>query len=255
MDLEFSPNMSSQNVFIILSHPVTADNIGAAARAMKNMGFSKLRLISPRRNWKRRAVVLARRAEDVLASAEVYATLEEAVSDLNWTFGTTRRSREKTAKFIPFKRFIEMTQKKSAALKVGIVFGCETTGLTAHELGCCDQLVSIPSSEEYPSLNLAQAVMVTVFSFANANQTLASRGIGSKRKSEMVLDKKAVQETLAFFEDALKSLGFYGGKDGRLDKIIRISEALFKRAGMFPYEAQMLKGLSARIMERANQQK
>ena len=75
--------MNPKNTYIILSHPFTADNIGAAARAMKNMGFSNLRVVAPRRNWRKRAYVLARSAAEIITHAETYPALKEAVADLN----------------------------------------------------------------------------------------------------------------------------------------------------------------------------
>ncbi len=242
--------MNSKSIYVILCHPYTADNIGAVARAMKNMGFSKLRLVSPRRNWKRRAKILARNAVNILEETEVYSSLDEAVADLNWTLGTTRRIRSKHSKFIGFEESVAKTLKKSVQFKIGIVFGRESKGLTGEEIDRCDQLVSIPADAAYPSLNLAQAVMVTLFSFAR--EATVSKSKKHLLRSEAFLNKANVQIALNHFGEALKWIGFYEGKEGRLGKILRITESLFKRAGMFQYEAQMLKGVSARIIQRAS---
>ncbi len=246
--------MKPSNFYIILCHPFTADNIGAAARAMKNMGFSNLRLVAPRRNWKKRAYVLARNASEVVEHARVFATLGEATADLNWTCGTTRRVRGKAAKFLAFESFIDVAGKKSRGLKVGLVFGRESKGLNAEELEHCDQLVSLPADEAYPSLNLAQAVMVTLFSLSRKRLS-GAKTVVSMHAEKPLLDKSGVQSAMQSFAKALECIGFYGGKDGRLDKIMKVTEAIFKRAGMFDYEAQMLKGVSARIIERTAQKK
>ena len=251
--------MKPSNVYVILSHPFLADNIGAAARAMKNMGFSNLRLVAPRRNWKKRAYVLACNAAEVISRAQVYSTLGEAVADLNWTCGTTRRVRGKGPQFIPFEGFIETALKKSSDLKIGLIFGRESKGLTAEELPHCDQLVSLPADKAHPSLNLSHAVMVTLFSLAHRQllQTNARTvdGRDLKREQKAFLDKTGVQSAMQSFSEALECLGFYGGKDGRLDKIMKIMDAIFKRAGMYEFESRMLKGVSARIIERAAQKK
>ncbi len=257
--------MKSSNVFVILSHPFTADNIGASARAMKNMGFSNLRLVAPRRNWKKRAYVLARSADEIIRTAKIYSSLSEAVADLHWTYGTTRRTREKSAKFTAFDTFLGSVIKKSLRSKVGIVFGRESKGLSAEELDHCDELVSLPADAAYPSLNLAQAVMVALFSLAQkkllygmgnaVGQSRTCLPAGKAQSKPAFLDKAGVQSAMQSFAEALECIGFYGGKDGRLDKIIKITDAVFKRAGMFDYEAQMLKGVSARIIQRASQNK
>lgn len=245
--------MKPANIYIILSHPFSADNIGAAARAIKNMGFSKLRVISPRRNWRKRAAVLACNAKDVLGQTEVFSTLKEATSDLNWTVGTTCRNGSRRGKFIQFDRFIETAREKAAALRVGIVFGREDKGLNNVELDSCDQLVSLPSDESYPSLNLAQAVMVTVFSIARERLGRVSQAAAFEENT--LLDKAGIQSALRILEEALECVGFYKGKTGRLDPIMKMTEALFKRAGMHRYESQMIKGVSARVIQKMSERK
>lgn len=242
--------MKLQNIYIILSHPITADNIGAAARAIKNMGFSRLRLVSPRRNWRKGAQTLACNAQDVLKNAEIFTTLEEAVQDLNWTVGTTCRIGTRRGKFIGFDRFVEAARGKASKLKVGIVFGREDKGLSNEELDCCDKLVSLPADEVYPSLNLAQAVMVTVFSLASEKLAGVSKIGAFEEKADALLDKAGVQSALSLMAEALECIGFHKGKDGKLDKIMKMTEALFKRAGMHNYESQMIKGVSARLIQR-----
>jgi len=243
------------NVYIILSHPFTADNIGAAARAMKNMGFSKLRLVAPRRNWRRRASILACNAQDVLASAEIFPSLKQAVSDLNWSYGTTCRISERRGKFIAFDQFISNAGEKSKKLKVGIVFGRESKGLNNQELDCCDRLVSLPADEKYPSMNLAQSVMVTVFSLARQKLKSVSRMGNFQEKADTLLDKAGIQSALRTLQEALECAGFYQGKDGKLDRIMKITESFFKRAGMHQYESQMIKGVSARVIQKISDKK
>ena len=242
--------MKPQNIFIVLSRPFTADNIGSAARAMKNMGFSNLRLVAPRRNWRKRAYVLARNAPEVVKNAKTFATLAEAIADLNWTCGTTRRDRGRRAKFLSFGSFLEEASQKSSQLKVGLIFGCESKGLDAAELTHCDHLVSLPADEAYPSLNLSQAVMVTLFSLAQRHHGAEKKYALALKNDKKVLDKAGVQSAMQAFAEALECVGFYGGKKGRLDQIMEVTNAIFKRAGMFDYESQMLKGISSRIIQR-----
>ncbi len=245
--------MKPQNIYIILSHPFKADNIGSAARAIKNMGFSNLRVVAPRRNWRKRAAVLACNAQDILKNAEVFPTLSAAVQDLNWTVGTTCRMGSRRGKFIGFSRFVETAKQKSSALKIGIVFGREDKGLNNEELDCCDKLVSLPADTAYLSLNLAQAVMVTVFSLASERLAGVSKTEAAERKSDALLDKAGIQSALSLMAEALECIGFYKGKAGRLDPIMKMTEALFKRAGMHQYESQMIKGVSARLIQKVSE--
>ena len=154
--------MKNKNVAVILVFPENADNIGAVARALKNTGFSELRLVRPPRNWRVKGKKLAMSATDVLKAGKEYVSLEKAVHDRSLVIGATRRHGAGRGSFLPFQEAITKVRKSSDRLRVGIVFGCESKGLANKDIALCDQLVTIPANSRYPSLNLAQAVMVVL---------------------------------------------------------------------------------------------
>jgi tRNA/rRNA methyltransferase len=174
--------MASGKVRFVLHRPSSADNVGAAARAMKNFGFGRLAVVPPAA-WKNlprtgagetaredvlaRARVLARRATDVLDAAEEHADLRSAVADAVWVCGTTSRDVEGRPRLDPRALAAEVV-RRAASGEVAIVFGEERRGLSDAELELCHAVCSIPTDPAYDSMNLAQSVAVLAYELAMA---------------------------------------------------------------------------------------
>src|SRR5213075_1930379 len=146
---------------IVLCRPSHPGNIGAAARAMKAMGLTDLRLVAPERFPAKEEQWLATNAVDVLNAATVHATLHEAVKDCVAAFALSARPREWSPQVLDVRnaaaRAVEMNDK------VAFVFGQEAAGLTNDEVFACQFMVHIPANPEFSSLNLAQAVQVVAY--------------------------------------------------------------------------------------------
>jgi len=243
----FDPAMRPQNIVTILVNPENPDNIGAAARAIRNMGFSELRLVSPPANWRQRARKMAVSAGGVLGGAKVFRSLRDAVRDVGFLIGTTRRGGARRGSFLAFDEAVEKLRKISNNQKAGIVFGCESKGLKNEHILMCDYLMTIPTGRAYPSLNLAQAVIVSLFSVMNSAGRVKAKPY---REKEPFLTKKEIEITLGHFEKALTALG-YGASGANLrPRILRTLADLIKRNGILNREAQMIKGLSRKITEK-----
>ena len=236
--------MASSTLAIILAFPENHDNIGSVARAIKNMGFSDLRLVSPPSGWKAKSKKMAVSAGDTLSSARVFDRLEEAVRDLSLVVGTTRRPGGHRGAFLPFNAALAKLRKTPPSQKAGLVFGCESKGLANEESALCDHLVTIPTGNTYPSLNLAQAVMVMLFALQ------WDRKGSSAILSERTLNKRQIETTIGHFEEALKTLGYRKGGADLLPRILKTFRGLIKRSGLLEAEAQMIKGLSRKIREK-----
>lgn len=144
-------------VLVNTSHP---GNIGAAARAMKTMGLSDLRLVAPARFPDAEATARASGAEDVLAGAQVFDSLADALADAVWVVGTSARLRSIRWPLLEPRACASRALAEAAAGPAALVFGRERSGLTNDELDLCHALVNIPANPDYASLNLAQAVQV-----------------------------------------------------------------------------------------------
>ena len=240
--------MKKEKIAIILVSPENPDNIGAVARAVKNMGFADLRLVSPPRAWRAKAKKMAMSASDILKKGKAYASLQDAIQDLGVVIGTTRRLGGHRGTFLSFDKTVAKIRGSSRQQKIGIVFGRESKGLENEDSALCDHLVTIPTGSSYPSLNLAQAVMVALFAFSWNCPNL--RAAKETVLPERALNKKEIEVTITHFEKALKALGYKKGGADLLPRILRTLRGLIKRGGLLEPEAQMIKGFSRKIIDR-----
>jgi len=146
---------------IVLCRPSHPGNIGSAARAMKTMGLTDLRLVAPERYPAKEAQWMATNAGDVLEKAVVYDNLVDSIQDCTATFALSARGREWSPQVLDVRSAAEQATQVDGA--VAFVFGNETAGLTNEEMFACQYLVHIPASKEFSSLNLAQAVQVVAY--------------------------------------------------------------------------------------------
>src|SRR5512136_1082748 len=151
------------SIAIVLVRPKFPENIGSVARAMKNMGLGRLGVVNGCCPLLANAYKLASGAEDILERAEEFLTLQEAISGMGCVVGTSSRGGKKRDPDLTpealARKLIPLSQKNL----IGLVFGSEKEGLTNEELSLCHLSARIPSMESFPSLNLAQAVMVVSY--------------------------------------------------------------------------------------------
>lgn len=157
-------------IYFILFKPAVSGNVGAAARAIKTMGFRNLRLIEPCDHLCDEARMMAHGSHDILESAGVYKDIDQATGDLDMMICTTAKSRTAKHEYHSSREMFSILQKKQAHLNnVGILFGTEESGLPNSLILQSDMAVSIPMFDSYPSLNLAQAVMVFAYELSLLN--------------------------------------------------------------------------------------
>ncbi len=167
---------------IVLVAPARAENIGAAARAMKTMGFSELRIVDSEAHLQPAARRVAHGSTDILDNLITYPTLEAALHDMDFTVATTARSRAKFHYYATPSELVPLLEEKAGWLNhTALVFGREDSGLTNEELALADILTGVPMVADYPSLNLGQAVMVFCYQLAPLIQ---QRSVTSKPGDE-----------------------------------------------------------------------
>ncbi len=148
---------------IILTRPQMGENIGAAARAMLNFGLTDLRLVAPRDGWpKTRAIAMASGAAgQVLDRARVYPTLAEAMADIDFAYATTARGRELTKPVLtPATAMADGRARVAAGERIAIIYGPERAGLENDDVARANAIITVPVNPDFPSLNLAQAVLL-----------------------------------------------------------------------------------------------
>ncbi len=155
--------MDFPDLRIVLVAPSHPGNIGAAARAMKNMGLTQLVLVNPRQFPHPDAAARASGADDVLAQARVVGSLAEALAGCGLVAATTSRERDQYFRVVALRAAAARLAAAAHRSPVAVVFGAERTGLTNEELERAHLLIRIPASDAYPSLNLAMAVQLVAY--------------------------------------------------------------------------------------------
>jgi tRNA/rRNA methyltransferase len=154
-------------LYFVLVEPATAGNIGASARAMNTMGFSKMRLVNPCDHLCDEARWMAHGSNEILESAELFPTLADALHGMDLVIGTTARHRKSRYQYVECHDLRELIlAKRDNVAKAAIVFGREMNGLSNEELMLCDILTTVATAKTYPALNLSQAVMIYAYQLA-----------------------------------------------------------------------------------------
>ena len=157
-------------IVFILVEPARDENVGAAARAMKTMGFTNLRLVNPCNHLSERALATAHASSDILRNATIYTSLEEAVAGIDFVAGSTAKHRNVREDYHWVSDLPKILAEKGDCIgSIAIVFGREESGLTNDEMALCHLLTTIPMRSKYPSLNLGQAVMVYAYELSKVN--------------------------------------------------------------------------------------
>ena len=224
-------------VLVETSHP---GNIGAVARAMKNMSMSNLCLVSPKIFPSAEATSRATGADDILAKAIVYNSLHDAISDCQLVIGASARCRTISWPEMTPRETAEKIVASDTKLKTAIIFGRENSGLKNHELDLCQYLLRIPCNEDYSSLNIAAAVQVVCYELF----------IGAGQYSELIIgDKgkaiKATNDQMDLFYEhlyqTLTDIGFIHPDKSK--SIMRRLRRIFNRADLDVKEIDILRGI------------
>jgi TrmH family RNA methyltransferase len=190
-----------ERIRVVLCRPSHPGNIGAAARAMKTMGLSDLRLVAPERYPAPEAEWMATNASDVLHSARISSSLEESIKDCVAAFALSARPREWSPQVLDVRTAAARAVQLDGP--VAFVFGNETAGLSNEEMFACQFLVHIPTSPDFSSLNLAQAVQVVSY------ETLLAFGVAPPTgRSEKLATVEDIEGMYSHLEEAAVRSGF-----------------------------------------------
>ncbi|MGZ6252418.1 MAG: RNA methyltransferase [Candidatus Binataceae bacterium] len=229
------------NFAFVLVRPLQAGNVGSAARALKNMGLGDLRLVAPRPAASGRAAAsMAVHAADILHSAQRHDSLGDALADCSLAVGTTCRPGLYRSGVVGLREAAAQLVAEAGANRIAIIFGPEDTGLVNRELKLCQRLITIPTAPAYPSLNLAQAVMLVAYELMMAAG--AARELPRPEPRAPALAVDAMMERLS---EALVSIGFLPAENP--EHIMFALRAILGRAGIGVRELDILSGLARQI--------
>lgn len=227
--------MNLKNIVIVLDHPDESRNIGAACRAMANNDISDLRIVGHREDYDIEHIhVLAIHAGPIFDNAHFYNSIREATADCAICAGTTRRRGKKRGKLLLPEEFAKMTSDTTQNAKVAIVFGNERTGLTDDQLDECNLGVTIPSSNDFGSLNLSHAVQI--MSYHMFRQNLSEQNPDFRGYTPLPLER--VDKSVKIITDNMQKIGFFK-MPGRQD-MENFWRSILSRANLSESEAQYL---------------
>ncbi len=235
------PSDTPQPAFVLV-RPQMGENIGAAARAMLNFGLDRMRLVAPRDGWPNQsAVAMASGAGRVLDDAVLVDRTVEAVADCTYVFATTARQRDLTKPVMTPERAMEVAREKIAAgEKVAVLFGPERAGLENDDISLANAIISVPVNPEFPSLNLAQCVLLTGYEWRRQTVEIASEVTemaGSDWASAIEVDRLAEH-----YEETLDSAGFFF-PETKSDSMRRNLRNLWSRMPLTQADVRMLHGM------------
>lgn len=244
-------------MYFVLVEPKEPGNVGASARAIKNMGFRNLCVVNPPASltegegrW------FARNAHDVLSSARIYESLAEAVADKAVVVGTTRRKGKRRGLIVPADEGASRLYRMASANKVAVLFGREARGLFNEEVEECGFMLSIPSSKAQPSLNLSHAVLIIAYELflAEYGGGKAEAGPGpyvvgpDSKPSPDLAGHGEIAELYDRISRSLELLEYIPRGDRNIQrKIMTNLKHFIGRAGLTEWELKMLYGLCHQI--------
>ena len=226
---------------IVLVETTNAGNIGAAARAMKNMMLGNLCLVAPKIFPSADATARAAGANDILRSVEICATLEQAIADCQIVLGASARDRTISWPELSVRECAETyTAPEFRKSRIAIVFGRESSGLKNHELDLCQYLLRIPCNPDFSSLNIAAAVQVVCYELFVATGFTQDRRIGDRGADPLA----TVEQMEAFYRhlfQTMEDIGFLHPDKSR--SIMRRLRRIFNRTRLDTKELDILRGI------------
>jgi len=240
--------MNPAAIRIVLVRPSHPGNIGAVARAMKNMGLTSLTLVAPKFFPHAEATARASGADDVLAAARVVGTLDQALEGCGFVAATTSRERDQYFRVLDVREAAARVLAEARTAPAAVLFGAERTGLTNEEIDASHALIRIPASREYASLNLAMAAQLVCYELFRA-----AGGDGSAvppRPGAAALAGRADLERLyAHLAEVLEQIDFRDRTRSGTHLMSRIRRFL-QRAELDVNEVNILRGILTSVQNR-----
>lgn len=243
----------TDNLRIVLVETTHPGNIGATARAMKNMGLRRLVLVNPERFPHAEATARAAGADDILAQARVVDSLSVALEGCHGVLGTTARDRGLSGPELDPHQCALQVMAFCAQGEAALVFGRESSGLTNDELDLCHYRIRIPTNPAFSSLNLAAAVTVVAYEVRRVMETaLQNPKVKPLRPKELPACAEEMENFYQHLEQVLLETGFLNPTNPR--HLMRQLRRLFNRSQPNRNEINILRGILTSVQKRINRQ-
>lgn len=236
--LKLNSTETFNNIRIVLCQTSHPGNIGSTARAMKTMGLNRLYLVQPKHFPDGQAKSLAVSATDVLDSAIVTTTLEEAIADCHYVIGVSGKERSLSQEVMTVREAAIKTKAIASQQQVALVFGTEQSGLSTDEANRCHILATIPANPEYTSLNLAQAVQIMCYELRMA---ITDGSIHYAEKSVALATQDELERFYDHLKEVLTLIGYINPKAPK--KLFERLRRMYARARLEKEEVNLLRGI------------
>lgn len=230
-----------ENIRIVMVHTSHPGNIGAAARAMKNMALDQLYLVSPLDFPSTESSLRASHAVDIVNQAVVTSSLSEAIADCELVIGTSARERTLSWQVENPREMAQSALSVASRSPVAIVFGRERTGLTNDELALCHRLVHIPTNPDYSSLNVASAIQVISYELYQLSQQKPVTDTIKTESDDRAATAGQIKSYHQHLHEVMQQVEFFGSNNPEI--VMRRLQMFLNRAQPTRRELNILHGI------------
>ncbi len=235
--------MKPEDLSIILVKPQGPLNIGSICRTMMNFGFSKLRLVNPCPEYQSLdAKKMAMGAFKILEKAELFDDLSAALHDIQVAYGTTRRFGKYRNNFFTPATAATRINGGDDGIRSALVMGTEDSGLETKELELCQHFITIPTHDDYPSMNLSHSLSILIYEIAGKSD--AGKKFYDPAPQTLATGEE-IEQMFGHMRKTLQDIDFLDNQNP--DHILRTFRRLFGSAGMTPRDVKIIHGLMSRI--------
>ena len=239
------PSADLQPAFVLI-RPQMGENIGAAARGMWNFGLDRMRIVAPRDGWpNQKAVAMASGAGRLLDEAQIFEDTQGAIADCDYVYATTARPRGLTKLVLTPAAAMQDARKRVAeGQKVAVMFGPERSGMENDDIARANALISVPVNPDFPSLNLAQCVLLTGYEWRReAVEVDASRVDAAGDWAAQI----EIEKLSDHYEERLEEAGFFYPEHKAENMKVNLRN-MWSRMPMTRADVQMLHGMMRQMV-------
>ena len=237
-------------ITVVLHQPQELVNIAVAVRARANMGLERLAVVDPAEFDPRRITGIAHRTERIVEAARVVPSLDDALADATYVVGTSARPRTARRNYRRPRELAARIVERSRSGNVAIVFGREDRGLSNAALDRCHEVLVVPTSPDYTSLNLAQAVLVVAYELflADARPDAAAPEFPAGKRSLGPATAAELEEMYQALEAGLAAADFFRAR--KPESVMRVMRTVFGRTGLDAHEARLIRSVGYEVRNR-----
>ena len=227
----------------LLIKPQLPENIGFAARALKNFGFKNLDLVNPKETWpNKKAAATAVGAKDILNKTKVYSNIKDAINKYDIVYASSARRRDINKRHLSFNQFIESI-KKNKKKKIAIIFGPEASGLSNEDISYSNYIFKIPVNKKFESINLSHSVILICYEIF---KNLKTSYFKKEKKLMNSISKKKLNIFVNFIENRLEKKGFFSPLEKKKTMLINLRN-IFGRFELSNKELRILSSVFSKL--------